>query len=133
MKTNKRSMNDSDRMIQALRERGILSASFDDGQCKKKIVDLGITIPGGKNDCLLYGREGQVALYLFVYFRDPARSSDGRGFIGLRFDFARYRKNPLVPGCGPRKAFCLFSNAVAEMVGIDLRHCIWVAGDRSRN
>ena len=38
-----------------------------------------------------FGKEGQDAMYIFVYFRDPARDISDQGFIGLRFNFAKYR------------------------------------------
>ena len=97
-------MNGADKMIKTLCARGIVSASDDNGKCKRKIVELGLTIPEGKNDCLLYGVERQDAMYIFVCFRDPRRSSADRGFVGLKFDFAKYRGNPLAPAPTPSSA-----------------------------
>jgi hypothetical protein len=119
-------------MMKALCERGIVSASLDGQQCKMKVVELGLTIPEGKNDCLLFGEEGQ-AMYVFVYFRDPARDTSDQGFIGLRFDFAKYRNNPLRPDCGVREACLFFTHAIAELVGIDMSKSTWAVGPSFQN
>jgi len=126
-------MNESDEMMKALCARGIVSASLDDRQCKMKLVELGLTIPAGKSDCLLFGREGQDAMYIFVYFRDPSRDSADQGFIGLRFDFAKYRRNPLAPNCSVREACLSFTRAVADLVGIELNENEWGVGRSSQN
>ncbi len=125
MARNTPSMNESDKMLKALCAHGVVSASLDDRQCKMKVVELGLTIPEGKNDCLLFGRDGQEAMYIFVYFRDPARDSSDQGFIGLRFDFAKYRNNPLAQDCDVQEACSFFTRAIAEMVGIDLSKSTW--------
>ena len=126
-------MNELDKMMRALCERGIVTGNDDDAYCKRKIVELGLMIPEGKSDCLLYARERQEAMYIFAYFRDPARHGADVGFVGLRFDFAKYRSNPLAPDCGVRDACRLFATAVAEWTGVDLANCTWGAGSPFRN
>src|SRR5215469_11434405 len=108
MKSSQSFMNDADEVMKALCERGVVSGSIDNGQCKRKIVELGLTIPEGKNDCILFGPESEDAFYTFICFRDPARSNTDQGFIGLRFDCAKYRRNPLASECGLREACILF-------------------------
>ena len=126
-------MNDAEKVIGTLRARGIVSASMDNGQCKRKIVELGLTIPEGKNDCLVYGIERQVAMYVFVCFRDPTRGFGDHGFLGLRFDFAKYRSNPLAPDWDIRKACALFACAAAELTGFDMANCTPGTGSSFRN
>jgi hypothetical protein len=133
MKSKTPSMTESDKMMKALCERGIVSASMDDRQCKMKVVQLGLTIPEGRNDCLLFGKEGQDAMYIFVYFRDPARDISDQGFIGLRFDFAKYRSNALASECNLREACLCFTRAVAEMTGIELSDSTCDVGPIFRN
>ena len=126
-------LNDADEVLKALCERGVVSGSLDDVQCKRKIVELGLTIPEGKNDCMLFGGECKDAIYLFIYFRDPTRSVADHGFIGLRFDCVKYLSNPLATGCGVREACTLFTRAVAKLTGIDLMKNTWDARHHSDN
>ena len=126
-------MNEVHKMMRALCARGIVSASNDNGKCKRKIVELGLTIPEGKNDCLLYGVERQEAMHIFAYFRDPARHGADLGFVGLKFDFAKYRRNPLAPDCGVREACVLFANAAAELSGFNVAKCTWDVRSPFRN
>jgi hypothetical protein len=133
MKINLPLMNDADKVLKALCKIGVVSGSINDLQCKRKIVELGLTIPEGKNDCLLFGRESEAAFYTFVYFRDPARSDTDQGIIGLRFDCVKYLSNPLAAECGLREACILFTRAVAKLTGIDVKESIWCVGHRSDN
>jgi hypothetical protein len=126
-------MNDADKVMKTLCQTGVVSGSVDDVQCKRKIVELGLTIPEGKSDCLLFGRECKEAIYIFVYFRDPRRSAADQGFIGLRFDCAKYLRNPLTARCGLREACALFTRAVANLTGIELKKNTWDVGQHSDN
>lgn len=126
-------MNDADKVLKALCKIGVVSGSIDDVQCKRKIVELGLTIPEGKSDCMLFGRESEAAFYTFVCFRDPDRCGTDHGFIGLRFDCAKYLRNPLAAECGLREVCVLFTQAVAKLTGIDLKKSTWGTGHCSDN
>lgn len=133
MKTDLPLMNDADKVLKALCKKGVVSGSIDDVQCKRKIVELGLTIPQGTNDCVLFGRESRTAFYIFVYFRDPARSDADQGLVGLRFDCVKYLNNPLATGCGLREARLLFTRAVAKLTGIDFIESACCMGHSSDN
>lgn len=133
MESNLEFMNDADEVMKTLCQKGVVSGSVDDVECKRKIVELGLTIPEGKNDCLLFGREGKDVIYVFVYFRDPRRYGADKGFIGLRFDCARYLRNPLTAGCGLREAYTLFTRAVAKLTDIELKESAWNVAEHSAN
>jgi hypothetical protein len=116
------SVSESDAVFRVLHERGVIGINCDEWQCKRKLVELGLSLPDGKSHCLIYGKERQESLYLFVCVRDSKRGSSAPGFRGFRFDIAKYRSNPL-EGLGVGEAFLAFMGAVATLEGFDLTQC----------
>ena len=117
------SMSAAEVVVRVLSERGIVEFNDDERQCKGKVVALGLSMPKAGEACLMYGREGDRSLYLFVCLPDPARGPGKLSYMGFRFDMVKYRSNP-VPGMGGvGEAFLAFMGAVARLEGIDLGKC----------
>jgi hypothetical protein len=107
--------------------RGIVGINYDEWQCKRKIIELGLSMPDGKNPCLIYGREGDTSLYLFVRVPEAGGGPGRLSFVGFRFDIVKYRSSP-VPGMGGAgEAFLAFMGAVAKLEGFDLATCTFEA------
>jgi hypothetical protein len=109
--------NEANEVIKMFGDRGIISV-IDEGDCKAKIDELGLTAPVGKDNGLLYRKVGE-AVYLFMCVHDEDDPKRRLRYIGSRFDFAKYRTNP-VEGVGPQEAWVLFAQAVSDLAGFDL-------------
>ncbi|HEV2453102.1 MAG TPA: hypothetical protein VGY98_02510 [Verrucomicrobiae bacterium] len=130
------SKSEAELVLGVLIQRGVVGINFDAGECRRKICELGLTLPKEGQTCLMYGRDGGRSLYLFLCFpdRDRERSvgGPGMGIWGFRFEIARYRSNP-VAGMGVDQAFFMLTMAVAVLGGFDLATCRLEAERPARN
>jgi hypothetical protein len=126
-KSGMTSADDAKVIVRVLRDCGIIRINRDKLQCERKMIELGLMLPDGKSGCLIYGREGNAALYLFVCLpnSNSERSASGAGLsnYGFRFDSGKYRSNPVKGLGGVGEAFLAFMGAVATLEGFDLARC----------
>jgi hypothetical protein len=119
--------------LNTLRDRGILTANFDDVETKITLVKLGLTMPPGTEHWLLVDHPPETVCYIFLRYHDPARSWVPPGLMVISFDSERYRSNPLAPDFGVHHARALFQRSVMAVSGVEPMNCTLADDDHSHN
>jgi hypothetical protein len=124
-KTQNRTPNVADKLLELLYFQGVVSPIINNARCKLKLVKLGLTVPLRNTNSLLFAMDGQDTAYFFACTRDPKCRTPGLNFTGWVFDIAMYRKHPLEGILGVGQALRFFAFAVAQLEGIDWKEFTW--------
>jgi hypothetical protein len=112
-------IDEAHKLISILHAHDVLSLIFRPEECKRLIVKLGLTIPIGKDKCMLCGNDGKGCIYLFACNPESPRDKGHMDITGYRFDVEQYKSHPVKGLPDAWTAFRYCSMALAHVEGLD--------------